>query len=129
MIEVRGRLRFAPETGQRLLRIRVIRKDAFQCNDSARVPLPRAINHAHPATPDLFQNLIIAQPPVSVAHVNFTEHMLKRLCVVALAVLTYLRRGFLRQALREQTAQAKSPFDARSRSALRTGDWFLLDTP
>src|SRR5882724_898511 len=29
MIEVSGRLRFAPETGQRLLRIRVISKDAF----------------------------------------------------------------------------------------------------
>jgi hypothetical protein len=93
------------------------------------VPLPRAINHAHPATPDLFQDLIIAEPPVSVAYVDFTEHMLERFCSVTLAVLTYLRRGFLRQALREQTAQAKSAFDARSRSALRTDDWLLLEKP
>jgi hypothetical protein len=73
--------------------------------------------------------LIIAQPPVGVAYVNFAEHILKRLGVVALAVLTCLRRGFLMQALREQTAQAKSPLNERSRSTLRTGDRSLLDTP
>ena len=93
------------------------------------MPLPRAINHAHPATADLFQNLIIAQPPVGVAYVNFTEHILERLGVAALAVLICVRGDFLRQALRKQTAQTKSTFDARSRSALRTGDRFLLETP
>jgi hypothetical protein len=93
------------------------------------VPLPRAINNAHPATPDFFQNLIITQPPIGVAQVDFTERILERFYIVAVARLTYLRRGFLRQALREQTAQAKSPFDARSRAAPRTDNWFLLDMP
>src|SRR4029077_14213009 len=78
---------------------------------------------------DLFENLIIAQAPVGVAYVNFAEDILKRLGVVALAVLICVRGGFLRQALRKQTAQTKSTFDARSRSALRTGDWFLLEPP
>src|SRR5439155_655431 len=78
---------------------------------------------------DLFQNLIIAQSPAGVAHVDFTEYILERFCGVALAVLTCLRRCFLRQALREQTAQTKSPLDARSRSTLRTGDRVLLHTP
>src|SRR5438046_9048137 len=129
MMQVGRCLRCAPETRQPLLRIRVIGKDAFECNDAARVPLPRAINHAHPAAPDLFQNLIIAQPPVGVAHVDFTKYILQRFSVLALAVLTCLRRRLLRQALRKQTTQSKSPFDARSRSALRTGDWFLLLMP
>jgi hypothetical protein len=93
------------------------------------VTLPRAINNAHPATPDFFQNLIIAQFPVSVPHLNFAKYILERFCIRALAVLSYLRGGFLRKALREQTAQAKSAFDARSRAALRTGGWFFLDTP
>jgi hypothetical protein len=74
--------------------------------------LPRAINHAHPATPDLFQNLIIAQSPVSVLQVNLAENILERLGVLALAVLTFPRRSFLGKALREQTAQAKAAFDA-----------------
>ena len=129
MIKMCRRLRFAPETLQRLMRIRVIGKDALQRNDAARVPLPRAINNAHPATPDFFQNLIIAQSPIGILHGNFTEYILERLYVVDVAVLTCPRRDFLIQALGEQTAQAKSVFNPRSRAALRTGDWFFLDTP
>jgi hypothetical protein len=52
------------------------------------VALPSAINHAHSATADFFQDLIITQSPVSVPNVNFAEYILKRLCSVALAVLT-----------------------------------------
>ena len=94
----------------------------FSATMRLRVTLPRAINHAHPATPDLFQDLIIAQSPISVPDVNFAEDILERLCLVVFAVLTYLGLNFSRKALREQTAQAKSAFDARSRAALRTGE-------
>ena len=52
-----------------------------------------------------------------------------RRIVAVKRILSYLRGGFLRKALGEQTAQAKSVFNARSRAALRTGDWFFLDTP
>ena len=93
------------------------------------MPLPRPVNHTHPTTPDFFQNLIIAQSPVSILDGNFTEYILERLYVFEVAVLTYPRRDFLMEALGEQTAQAKSVFNARSRAALRTGDWFFLDTP
>src|SRR4029077_17892313 len=104
-------------------------QNSFQRHDATRMSLSRPINDAHPATPDLLQNLVIAYSPIGVAHLDFTKCILQRLSVLALAVLTCLRRRFLRQALREQTAEAKSSFDARFRSALRTGDWFLLLMP
>src|SRR5206468_1526423 len=87
------------------------------------------INHAHPATPDFFQNLIIAESPISVAQLNLTEYILQRFCVAAPAVLVYLLGGILRQPLREQAVEAKSAFDARSRPTLRTGIRFLSNGP
>jgi hypothetical protein len=42
------------------------------------MPLPRPINDAHPATPDFFENLIIAYAPISVTYVEFPEHIIKR---------------------------------------------------
>jgi hypothetical protein len=42
------------------------------------MPLPRPINEPHPAAPYFFQNLIIAHPPIGIAHIEFAEHVIKR---------------------------------------------------
>ena len=71
MIEAGCCLRFAPETGKRFARIRVKAQNALQRNDSARMTLARAINDAHPAATDFFQDLIIANAPVGIANIDF----------------------------------------------------------
>jgi len=48
----------------------VISQNLLHRDDAARVPLPRAINDAHAAAADLFENLIITQPPIGVAHID-----------------------------------------------------------
>src|SRR5207247_1166083 len=82
------------------------------------MPLARAINDTHSTAPDFFQNLIIAQSPVGIAHIDFSKHILKRFTVMAVGA----------QTLREQTAQAKSPPHAPCRSTLRACERFLLQT-
>ena len=74
MIEAGCRFGFASKARERLMRIGVITKDAFYRDDAAGVSLARTINHAHAAAPDLVENLVIAQAPLLVRHVDFTEH-------------------------------------------------------
>ena len=73
MIEARRGFRFAPETRQRIARVGVITQDAFERDDATRMPLSRAVDDAHPAAPDLFENFVIAKPPMSVADRNGIE--------------------------------------------------------
>src|SRR6266480_1343131 len=79
------------------------------------MPLPGAINNPHPATPDLFQNLIIAQPPIGIADIDFSKHVLQRFAVVSISAETAT----------EQTSQTKTSPDARSRSTFWARDRFL----
>src|SRR5207244_11072039 len=64
MIETRRRFGFATKTRQRFTRISVVTQNPFQRHDAARMSLPRTINYAHAAASDLFQNLIVAEPPI-----------------------------------------------------------------
>ena len=74
MIEAGSGLGLATKARQRLARIGVVTQNTFQRNDAARVSLPRAIDHAHAAAADLFQNLIIADSPIGIGHVDLGEH-------------------------------------------------------
>src|ERR671918_2712055 len=85
------------------------------------MPLPGTINDAHSAASDFFQDLIFAQPPIGVAHFNFTEHVLERFICLTRAV-------GVPHALREQTPQTKSRSDAPYRPTLWADDLFLLQT-
>ncbi len=53
--------------------------------------------------PDLFENLIIAQPPIGIAHINFSQHVFQR----------FIIRSIRSQTPIEQTIQAKATSDAR----------------
>jgi hypothetical protein len=41
--------------------------------------MSRPINDAYAAVPDFFENLITAYSPIGVSHIDFSEHVLKRL--------------------------------------------------
>ena len=53
---------------------------------------PGAINNPDPATPDLFDNLIITQPPIGIAHVDFSEHVLERFLVASISAQTLMQQ-------------------------------------
>jgi hypothetical protein len=78
MVEASCSLSLSPETRESLLRVGVIRQNAFQRYDAPGVPLPGPINDAHAAASDFFQNLIIAYAPIGVTYVKFTEQIVKR---------------------------------------------------
>jgi hypothetical protein len=44
---------------------------AFHRNDPAGMLLARAINHAHSATPDLFQDFVVTEAPLCISHIRF----------------------------------------------------------
>ena len=78
MIETRCGLGLATKTGQRLLRFSVKAQHPFESDNAARMPLARAIDHAHAAASDFFQDLIIADAPIGVANIDFVEDHLER---------------------------------------------------
>ena len=91
------------------------------------MPLSRPINNAHPAASDFFENLIIAQPPIGVVHINFAQQVIQRLSVLAIRRFDLLPSAFPQAGLERADSSGKVPaLDARSRSAPRTGDRFLL---
>ena len=92
MIEFRCSFGFTAETNQRMLRIGVISQNALYRDDAPRVPLPRAINDAHAAAPDLFENLVITQPPIGVAHIDSSEHVLERFMVASISAQTLIQQ-------------------------------------
>ncbi len=99
MIELRRRFRFAPEPDERLVRIGMVGKHALERDDAAGMPLTRAIDHAHAAPPDLFEDLVTAQAPLFVGHVRFRKDILED-----------LSRGFAfrSQSLTEEAIRAKA---------------------
>jgi hypothetical protein len=66
--------------------------------------------------PDLFENLIITQPPIGVTHIDFSEQVLQR----------FIIRSMSSQTLMEQTIQTKTAYDTRCRSTFWARDRFLL---
>ena len=60
MIETCRGFRFTAKTHEGVVGISVMGQNAFERDDAARMTLPYAINNAHSAAADLFQNLIIA---------------------------------------------------------------------
>src|SRR5437868_14472251 len=55
MIEARRRRRFTMEARERLLRVAVIGKHPFESNYAPARQVPGAVNHSHPATPNLLE--------------------------------------------------------------------------
>jgi hypothetical protein len=75
----------------------------------------------HPAPPYFFQNLIIAYPPIDIAHIEFAEHLIKR----------WTRLRLMRsciQALGKQTTQTKTATDAQRQATVRAGERCFLQT-
>src|SRR5262249_55931425 len=77
-------------------------------DDSPRVSLARAINDAHTATPDFLQDLIVANAPISIAHIDLIEHRLQRFRGLSIAAERAL----------QHTIQTKPAPYARCRSTL-----------
>src|SRR5437016_4146869 len=75
MIEPRCSFGFTAETHQCLLRIGVITQNALQRDYAPRVPLTRAINNAHPAAADLFEDLIVAKSPIALTDIDLADHV------------------------------------------------------
>ena len=73
MIEARGGLRFASKSGERFPRVGVKTQDALQRDDAEGMALPCPINHAHAAATDLFQDLVIANTPIRVVHLDLRK--------------------------------------------------------
>jgi len=48
--------------------------------------LARFIDHAHPATPDFLEDLVIADAPLGTANVNFFEHVIPAPCTLAIVL-------------------------------------------
>src|SRR5205823_1398841 len=110
MIEARRRFGFAPETCQRFARVGVITQDALQRYDPARMPLARAIDHTHPPAADLFQDFVVAQPPLRIGH---------RYCVERLSEARRVRILVGNSSVQE-TTETKAVRDVRSAMASRT---------
>src|SRR5690348_10087450 len=81
--------------------------------------LPRAIDYAHSAASDFFQNLIIAKEPIGVGSINFSEHLLERLFDLRMAAVAADADG-------NKTVQAKTTTDARCRPTIWTSARFIL---
>ncbi len=77
MIQTRGGFRFTSEPNECLLRICLVTEDTFERHDPVRKSLARAINNTHAAASDFFQNLIIRDAPIGIAHVDLVEHLLE----------------------------------------------------
>src|SRR5262245_40343346 len=89
------------------MRIRLITQDPFYCDDSAGVALARAVNHAHPATPNLVEDFVITEVPLRIRHVAFSHDAFES---------RYRYSG--RQSLTQETTGANSRFESRSCATL-----------
>src|SRR5215472_12648689 len=83
-------------------------ENAFYRYNPTRVLLPRLVNHSHSAAPDLFQNFVVTETRVCVAHLRFQKNVLKRLA-------RPLTLGF--NSLAEETVDARLPIKPCCRAA------------
>src|SRR6266487_1583231 len=73
MIQASYSFGLASETLEGLVRIGLVTQDALDSDDPAGVSLAGAINHAHAAARDLVEDFVIAQVPLRIRHVGFSE--------------------------------------------------------
>src|SRR5579885_1791184 len=78
MIEAGRGLSFAAEPHEGLLAIGVVGQQLFDRDDPVGMPLTRSINDAHAAAADFLQDLIIADVPVGILHIDFAEQIVER---------------------------------------------------
>src|SRR5690242_19322023 len=81
--------------------------------------LPRAIDHAHSAASDFYQDLIIAQEPIGVGSINSSQRLLERLFDLGMVAVRADTDG-------NKTVQAKTATDARCRPAIWASTRFIL---
>ena len=67
------------------------------------MPLAGTINNSHPTMRDLVENLIIAEPPIGIAHIDLREHVFQR----------FIIRSIGSQTPTEQTIQTKAACNAQ----------------
>ena len=111
MIEARRGFGFPSETRQRIARVGVITQDAFERDDAARMPLPRAVDDPHSAATDLLENFVIAEPPMRVGDCNGIEGGAE---LILADVLPFLFSTL------EETGEAETVRDTRDRVTART---------
>src|SRR6266550_3480417 len=87
-----------------------MRENAFHRDDSTGVLLARAINHSHPAAPDLLQDFVVAEAPHLVGHVRFREDAFERFTG---------RLAFGFKSLAQETGDAGSVIELGYGAALR----------
>src|SRR4029077_20735931 len=109
VIQTGHRLSFSSETFQRFMRISAITKDPLYRDDAPGMSLPGAIDHAHAAATDLFENFVISQEPGLVWRVDFGKDGLKKR-------LRYIVTAF--QSLAQEATHAKSGVESYGCSTL-----------
>src|SRR5215471_7200066 len=84
------------------------------------MPLSRAINHAHPATSNLFQDLIIPQKPIRVVTIDLAKQVIQSRFGRRMLAVAVNARG-------EKAVQTKAAPHARRGSALCADARFSLE--
>ena len=72
---------FPPKSDQSVGTISVVDKQSFQRHDAARMALACPINHAHSATPDFLDDLVITNSPIGVAQIDSSQTCFERVRV------------------------------------------------
>jgi hypothetical protein len=99
----------------------VIRQNALERHDPARMPLPRAINYAHPTASDFFENLIIPEEPIRIMTLDGAEQVVQRRLARRMPAVAINPRG--KKTLQTKTAthpQCGPTFCANARLILET---------
>src|ERR1051325_9873336 len=73
---------FATEAHERVVRIRMMTQVSFQCDNPTGVTLSCAIDDTHSTAANLFEDLIIAESPIRVTHIDFIEDTFQRFALV-----------------------------------------------
>src|SRR6516162_11450282 len=100
-----------------------MRRNTFERHDPARMPLSRAINDAHPSSPNLFKNLIIAEEPIPILTRNVMEQIIeglldRRMLAVTVAI----------NACRKKAVQTKAMPHVRCGPTFCADARFIFDT-
>src|SRR5947207_1100310 len=77
----------------------MITKHAFESDNAAGITLSRTVNHPHSTAPNLFENLVITEPPVAVADI-----ILRQRCIEIVHLRFFPAKSALQQAMYTQSA-------------------------
>src|SRR4030095_1942651 len=89
--------------------------------------LPRAINDAHSAASDFFQNLIITYAPIGVTYLKFPEQVIKRFFLRWSCSERVTVGPVSAHPCGEHTAQTKAASDTRCGPAFGADSRLLLE--